>query len=113
VAWLDVFSSAQRGILFRGDHASALRGRRARGGRALELPVVNGATVRAFNAAYFAAQKLGGRSRLQHWDSFFFPLDAVSRWNVSTGGAGSCSSSASCPPARRSASSCATRRPRR
>jgi FAD/FMN-containing dehydrogenase len=43
--------------------------------------LVNGFTVRAFNAAYYAAQKLGGRSRLQHWDPFFFPLDGVGRWN--------------------------------
>ncbi len=82
VAWLDVFSSALRGIFFRGDHApGAPRAPRARAAVPLEMPVVNGATVRAFNAAYYAAQKLGGRARLQHWDSFFFPLDAVSRWN--------------------------------
>jgi len=82
VAWLDVFSNALRGIFFRGDHASGSpRAPSARAAVPLEMPVVNGATVRAFNAAYYAAQKLGGRARLQHWESFFFPLDALSRWN--------------------------------
>jgi FAD/FMN-containing dehydrogenase len=82
VAWLDVFSRSQRGIFFRGDHAEgAVRAPRGRAAVPLDLPVVNGATVRAFNAAYFAAQKMGGRARLQHWDPFFFPLDAVARWN--------------------------------
>ena len=82
VAWLDVFSSAQRGVFFRGDHAAGSpRAPRVRAAVPVDLPVVNGATVRAFNAAYHAAQKLGGRARLQHWDPFFFPLDAVGRWN--------------------------------
>jgi FAD/FMN-containing dehydrogenase len=47
----------------------------------VDLPLVNAVTVRAFNAAYYAAQKLAGQSRLQHWDAFFFPLDGVGRWN--------------------------------
>jgi FAD/FMN-containing dehydrogenase len=82
VAWLDVFSSSQRGIFFRGDHAAgAPRAPPARAAVPLEVPVVNSATVRAFNAAYYAAQKLGGRARLQHWDPFFFPLDAIGHWN--------------------------------
>src|SRR5207253_351985 len=46
-----------------------------------DLPVVNALTVLAFNAAYYAAQKLAGRSRLQHWDPFFFPLDGIGHWN--------------------------------
>ena len=82
VAWLDVLSRSQRGIFFRGDHAEgAPKAPRARGSVPLDLPLVNGVTVRAFNLAYYAAQKLAGASRLQHWDSFFFPLDGVGRWN--------------------------------
>jgi FAD/FMN-containing dehydrogenase len=40
---------------------------------------VNPITVRAFNAAYYLAQRTG--SRLTHYDPFFFPLDAIDRWN--------------------------------
>jgi FAD/FMN-containing dehydrogenase len=82
VAWLDVYSRAHRGIFFRGNHADgAIHAPRLRAAVPLDVPLVNGFTVRAFNAAYYAAQKLGGRSRLQHWDPFFFPLDGVGRWN--------------------------------
>ncbi|MGZ6123573.1 MAG: FAD-binding oxidoreductase [Myxococcales bacterium] len=82
VAWLDTLSRSQRGIFFRGEHAEgAVRAPRGRGAVPVDLPLVNALTVRAFNAAYYAAQKLAGQSRLQHWDSFFFPLDALGRWN--------------------------------
>ena len=82
VAWLDLGSRSTRGIFFRGDHAEgAVRVRGAHGTVPVDLPLINAVTVRAFNAAYYAAQKLAGASRLQHWDTFFFPLDAVGRWN--------------------------------
>jgi FAD/FMN-containing dehydrogenase len=82
VAWLDVLSAAQRGIFFRGDHADgAPRPPHARGSVPLEVPAVNALTVRAFNALYYAAQKMSAGSRLRHYDPFFFPLDSVSRWN--------------------------------
>ncbi len=45
------------------------------------MPAVNGLTVRAFNALYYAAQKISAGSLLEHYDPFFFPLDSVSRWN--------------------------------
>jgi len=82
VAWVDVLSHAQRGIFFRGDHvAGAVRAPRTRTVVPTDLPVVNALTVLAFNAAYYAAQKLAGRSRVQHWDPFFFPLDGIGHWN--------------------------------
>jgi FAD/FMN-containing dehydrogenase len=82
VAWLDVLSRSQRGLFFRGDHAEgAVRAPRVRGRVPVDLPLVNGLTVRAFNAAHYAAQKLAGQGRLKHWDSFFFPLDVLGRWN--------------------------------
>ena len=80
VAWLDVLSRKHRGVFFKGDHAEgAVRPPRARFSVPLDLPLVNGLTVRAFNAAYYAAQR--PRHRLVHYDPYFFPLDAVSRWN--------------------------------
>ncbi len=82
VAWLDVLSRAERGMFFRGEHTEgAVRAPRAHATVPADLPLVNGLTVRAFNALYYRAQKVAGHHRLQHWDSFFFPLDAVGRWN--------------------------------
>jgi FAD/FMN-containing dehydrogenase len=80
VAWFDVLRS--RGIFFRGDHAEGPK--RAPRGKLVvpfALPLVNDLTVQAFNEAYYAAQKLGRRSRLDHFDRFFFPLDGVAQWN--------------------------------
>jgi FAD/FMN-containing dehydrogenase len=82
VAWVDVLSRSKRGIFFRGDHADGSpRAPRSRAAVPIDLPLVNAATVRVFNTAYRAAQKLSGRARLQHWDPFFFPLDAIGHWN--------------------------------
>lgn len=80
VAWLDVLSREHRGVFYRGDHAAgAPPPPHARFSVPLDVPAVNGVTVRAFNAAYFLAQRPG--ERFQHYDPFFFPLDAVDRWN--------------------------------
>jgi FAD/FMN-containing dehydrogenase len=79
-AWFDAPRS--RGVFFRGDHAEGSK-RAPRGKLAVPfaLPLVNDLTVQAFNEAYYAAQKLGKRSRLDHFDKFFFPLDGVAQWN--------------------------------
>ena len=80
VAWLDVLSREHRGIFYRGDHAAgAVRAPRARVSVPVDVKLVNGLTVRAFNAAYYLAQR--GGKRVGHYDPFFFPLDAVDRWN--------------------------------
>ena len=82
VAWLDVLAPSHRGIFFRGDHAAGeIRAPRARAAVPVDLPLVNGFTVRTFNAAYFAAQRLAAGKKRVHYDPFFFPLDAVRRWN--------------------------------
>ena len=80
VAWLDVISREHRGVFYRGDHAAgAVRAPRGRMTVPLDVPLVNGFTVRAFNTAYYLAQRPG--ARLMHYDPFFFPLDAIERWN--------------------------------
>src|SRR5512140_1614383 len=82
VAWLDVLSGAQRGIFLRGDHADgAPRPPHARGSVPFDVPAGNGLTVRAFNALYYAAQKMSAGSHLRHYEPFFFPLDSLARWN--------------------------------
>ena len=79
VAWVDALRPG-RGVLFRGDHADgAVRPPMPPLEVPVELPLVNGLSIRAFNLAYGAAQRR--RSKLLHFDPFFFPLDRVRHWN--------------------------------
>jgi len=89
VAWFDSGAGRDaRGIFFRGNH-SAVAGK-ARTRRALKLPLapfaplLNSFSVRAFNAAYYRANQHGAE-RAQHYDPFFYPLDAIDNWNVAYG----------------------------
>jgi len=87
VAWYDGLRG--RGVFFRGDHAEGSR--RAPGrkpGIPFSLPLVNDLTTQVFNESYYASQKLGRRSRLAHYDGFFFPLDGVAGWNKLYGKSG-------------------------
>ncbi len=49
----------------------------------MELPgfVLNGATVGAFNSVFFNKQMKKRVSALQDYEPFFYPLDAVLKWN--------------------------------
>ncbi len=49
----------------------------------VELPVspLNRWTLKAFNTAYWQAGQVGQGVRLVNWDSYFYPLDAIHRWN--------------------------------
>ncbi len=87
VAWLDCASrGAARGVVFAGDHDEDDNPAPTRRARAFpfEPPVslVNGLTLRAFNAIYYRTPRAGaGDPRLVPWDEFFFPLDAMHQWN--------------------------------
>ena len=93
VAWIDSVSPAGRGVLTRGDHA-----RRAQltGEDALlayttpSLPsapalipngLLNSASIRAFNEAWFRKHPKKRDGELQSIASFFHPLDGVRDWN--------------------------------
>jgi FAD/FMN-containing dehydrogenase len=91
VAWLD--ARRGRGLVLLADHAlraevsarpfpPAAKPRRL----AFDLPhgVINRATAHALNAAYYHA-KARQDVRLVDWQSFFFPLDALSDWNRAYG----------------------------
>jgi FAD/FMN-containing dehydrogenase len=91
VAWIDCLASGARlgrGILHRGNHA-AEPGRLAppplatRWAIPVELPVspLNRVTLSAFNAAYYLRNRLSAGRHLVGPNTFFFPLDGVSRWN--------------------------------
>ena len=100
VAWIDCLATGRargRSLIYRGRHATHAdlpMGRRESprpghrdGGITVPLDMpgaaLNGATVRAFNAAYYAKGKAGAgaRAQLVHYDPFFFPLDGIGAWN--------------------------------
>jgi FAD/FMN-containing dehydrogenase len=55
-----------------------------------DLPgnLLNGLTVRAFNALYYAAGAGGRAQQLVDWDRYFYPLDAITGWNRIYGSGG-------------------------
>jgi FAD/FMN-containing dehydrogenase len=89
VAWIDSLASGAslgRGVLLCGDHAPAGTAMPRRGTR-LSVPftppisLIAAPTLRAFNAAYrWNATRKTAPTRVAR-DGFFFPLDAVDRWN--------------------------------
>lgn len=85
VAWFDSLTG-RKGIFFRGNHAG--QGRLdTRHAHPHKLPVapfapfLNPLTVRAFNTSFFHANARPKPHR-EHWDPFFYPLDAVANWNA-------------------------------
>lgn len=98
VAWIDCLASGDargRSVLMLGDHAALgdldARQRAApldvRPGRRLRVPLdmpgrlLNRATMRAFNAAYYGLAPGRPDRRVVRFDSFFYPLDFLWDWN--------------------------------
>ena len=105
VSWIDCVTRGRamgRGIFMRGRHASP--GNLGRSGAIdtlkhaldpiLDVPIdapkwaLNQATIKAFNEVYFRRHPKGMRATLQHYEPFFYPLDAVRHWNRIYGGRG-------------------------
>lgn len=87
VAWLDQLATGRakgRGLLLAGNHAETRAGHRP--ARRLAVPlqppltVLNRPALRVFNFAYRTGRGRKAR-RTAPYQSFFFPLDAVSDWN--------------------------------
>ncbi len=88
VAWLDCFAGKNpRGIFFRGNHA-AVRGGEFHPRRGPTLPfamppwLLNRYAVQALNLAYYKVHRLRNAKSVVPYDSFFYPLDSVGRWNL-------------------------------
>lgn len=98
VAWIDGTASGKnlgRSLLFTGEHATRdqlpanLRKNpfKAHSAPVLHIPfhfpslVLNHLTVFLFNKFYYTLSDGSGRSRIVHYDPYFFPLDAVNGWN--------------------------------
>jgi L-gulonolactone oxidase len=90
VAWIDCLASGEalgRGIFSRARHAAsgslATPPSRGRSRLPIDLPgfVLNPATIKAFNALYYAnGRRKAGRATVPY-DRFFYPLDAIDGWN--------------------------------
>lgn len=91
VSWIDTF--ARNGKVGRGIFSRARHGQEANTlksgsrGPSFGVPVtppvslVNKWSVDAFNRAYFWRRKRNTGLQFQHYQPFFFPLDAVANWN--------------------------------
>jgi FAD/FMN-containing dehydrogenase len=90
VAWVDCLARGRalgRGVFMRGNHAS--RGARPRAPRGrmrvpFEAPefLLGPLSIRAFNAVYYHAAGRRADGVTRHYGPFFYPLDALDRWNL-------------------------------
>ena len=88
VAWVDCLGRGNRlgrGLFQRANHAAAREGNKPR--RRLAVPfmppfsMVNAASLRIFNTAYYHARTGDRRRALIDYAQFFYPLDAILHWN--------------------------------
>lgn len=94
VAWFDAAASGKnfaRGIYIRGNFAKdGLAGsdpRKVHPAPKLSIPItmpdftLNSLSVKLFNTLYFHRVPRGGKKVVQHYEPFFYPLDAVDGWS--------------------------------
>lgn len=99
VGWIDCLSRGEsmgRGILMAGRWARVDEAprRHPKPKRRVSLPfelpsfAISEPTVRAFNAAFYRRHPPWRTSEIVHYESFFYPLDAVGQWNRMYGSRG-------------------------
>ncbi len=90
VSWVDVTSTGKnfcRGIFMQGDHSQIPAELKTSSEPKLVFPVdlppfaLNSTTVGLFNQAFFHKQIKSRVTALQDYEPFFYPLDAVLKWN--------------------------------
>ncbi len=93
VAWVDCLGRGKqlgRGLLQRANHAQSARTDSPRpivAPRKLSVPfappvsLVNGASLRLFNSAYYHRQRETRRRDTVPFESYFYPLDGILHWN--------------------------------
>ncbi|KQQ06166.1 MULTISPECIES: FAD-binding oxidoreductase [unclassified Rathayibacter] len=91
VAWIDVTTGGgRRGVYSRGDTTAAPELPSSRAG-SLRVPfpfplsVVNRATLPLLNRAYYRLKATGAGRSVQHYEQFYYPLDAIQGWNTMYG----------------------------
>lgn len=88
VAWVDCSSRGRklgRGLFTRGNHAPGplVASSKPKLAAPIDAPnfALNRWTVQAFNTLYYNKQRQQVLSKEGHYESFFYPLDAVGAWN--------------------------------
>ena len=90
VSWVDVTSTGKnfcRGVFMQGDHSKIPAPLNLSGKPKLTMPfefpgmALNRYSVAAFNTLFFHKQMKSRVSTLQDYEPFFYPLDAVLKWN--------------------------------
>ena len=92
VVWVDSLAEAMhRGMLMRGEHATEEQVQKSIifGGFAEEVTCaflfaewsIESRNDEAFNSVYYHQNQQPVKERLVHYESFFYPLDAIGNWN--------------------------------
>lgn len=88
VSWIDcgaMRNGRTRGIFVAGDHSASTRTSPRPSLRQMPftppVSVVNPVTLPAINTLYFHGNRIRRGQKLQHYTSFFYPLDGVLEWN--------------------------------
>jgi FAD/FMN-containing dehydrogenase len=88
VSWVDCMSNAGRGIFMRANpatanHIGAHEYQDKNRGILFEPPfsLVNGVSLRLFNAVYFHLKKFKSGKAVTYYEPFFYPLDNLQGWN--------------------------------
>jgi FAD/FMN-containing dehydrogenase len=92
VAWVDSLAHGKnlgRGIFIRGNHTELALKKLAGAKKARPVQLcfdapaflLNRLTMRAFNAVYYHSQRRKKVQNVFHYETFFYPLDAIHGWN--------------------------------
>ncbi|MEO8672509.1 MAG: FAD-binding oxidoreductase [Tahibacter sp.] len=88
VAWVDCAAAGKtlgRGLFMRANHAPAGCGEAPRSRLAVPftppISLINGLSLRAFNALYYHRQRSAVAYARSHYQPYFFPLDSIADWN--------------------------------
>lgn len=98
VAWIDCMSKGRqlgRSLVILGEHANIKDllkdnvkkpydiGKKRKFITPFNFPrfILNSTTVRIFNALYYRKGRLKAGEKIVDWDSYFYPLDSISKWN--------------------------------
>jgi hypothetical protein len=98
VSWVDCLSSNNvRGIFVRANHPNVAEARQScflaknPHAKSFSFPfippvsLINKSTIKAFNSLYFSSQVKQSGAKCMHYQSFFYPLDYVKKWNLMYG----------------------------
>ena len=90
VSWIDCLSKAGRGIFMRGNPtniANRPEPKQKNVTMSIVPPIslVNSLSLRPFNTYYFNHKKRQAGRQINHYESFFYPLDNILEWNLMYG----------------------------